>query len=362
MKKNIVIVIFILFAFQIKAQTHFSDFKKIDSNLYLMWFNQYGNKSLIAEFNEYLVVIEFPQNDTVAMAIINKTKEVFPNKPIKYVFHSHHHSHSASSFDPFLKYTNASLVTTSYNYEKIKNLTKDTIKLDGHFIKNDSIYKLESENNKLICYAIKQSQYAIPTKEYNLIYFPIQKIIVSGCLYQKPLDYHQVVNARKLALKEFIVNNDINVKYLIPTNTIKTTGYEDVCTMEMLDSTIKFGINPNEVADFFQSKSLEYLENKRDSLSKEFKKIPKYYDYYQCGKSLLKRKDYDRALIIFHLIPEIYEEFSHNVYLYSGVCYESIGKKEKAKVFYEKYITCAISDNEINYGKQKIDNLRISDN
>ncbi len=362
MKNNILIIIFILVSFQMKAQINYSDFKKIDSNLYMMWFNQYGNKSLIAEFDEYLVVIEFPQNDTVAKAIINKTKEVFPDKPIKYVFHSHHHTHSASSFDPFLKYTNASLVTTSYNYKKIKYLTKDTIKLDNHFIRNDSVYKLESKHNKLICYAIKQSQYAIPTKEYNLVYFPKQKLIVSACLFQKPLDYYQVVNARKLALKEFIINNDIDVKYLIPTNTIKTIGYEDICTMEMLDSTIKFGIKPNEVADFFQSKSLEYLENKRDSLSKEFKKIPKYYDYYQCGKLLLKRKDYDRALIIFQLIPKIYEDFSHNVYLYSGVCYESIGKKDKAKVFYEKYIACAISDNEVNYGKLKIENLKISDN
>jgi len=357
MKKVIVTILFLFVLFQLKAQTQYSEFKRIDSNLYLIWFNQFGNKSLIAEFDDYIVVVEFPQKDTVVKAIVNKVKEVFPTKPIKYVFHTHHHSHSASGFDSFLELTDAYLVTSSYNFEKIKALTKDTIKLNARYINNDSVYFLKSKRNELICYVVKQTQYLVPTNEYNLIYFPKQKVVVSGCLYQKPLDYHEVVNDRKLALNKFIVDNNIDAKYFIPTNTTKKSGFEDICTIGMLDSTLKYGIKPNEVADFFQSKSLEYLESKRDSLLKEIKKIPIYYDYYQCGRTLMERKDYDRALIIFLLIPEIYSDFSHNVYLCSGECCEFKGNREVAKVFYEKYIDCAVSESEVSFGKEKIINL-----
>ena len=72
----------------------------------------------------------------------------------------------------------------------------------------------------------------------------------------------------------------------------------------------------------------------------------------------MERKDYDRALIIFLLIPEIYSAFSHNVYLYSGECYEFKGNKEMAKVFYEKYVACAVSESEVSFGTKKINNLK----
>jgi tetratricopeptide (TPR) repeat protein len=356
MKKGIITTILLLIIIQINAQT---DFKEFNENLYLIWHHQYGNKTILAEFDDFLAVVEFPQNDTIVRSIINQATEQFPDKPIKYVFHSHHHLHSASGFDPFIEMTNAFLVTSSYNYEEIKALTKDKLKLEKSYIKNDSIYVLESQSNKLICYVMRQTQYKVPTKEYNLIYFPNQKAVVSGCLYQKPLKYHQVVNDRKLALKKFTTDNDIIAKYFIPTNSTNETGFEDICTIEMFDSTLIVGIKPKEVADYFQSKSLDYLEAKKDSLSKEIKKIPSYYDYYQCGKTLVKRKEYYRALIIFELIPEIYSEFSHNVYLYSGDCYKSIGNVKKAKNYYEKYIECAISGFEVTYGQKKIDELEM---
>ena len=358
MKKVIPLFALLVIIFQVKAQSGYSDFKKVDSNLHLLWFHNYGVKTILAEFDKYLVVVEFPKNDTVVNSIINTAKIHFPDKPIKYVLHTHHHSHSAIGFDTFLELTDAQLVTSLYNYKKIKTITEDTLKLVNRCIINDSLFILKSASNELICFMVKKEQYSVPTKEFNIIYFPKQKAVVSGCLYQKPLGYHQVVNDRKLALKRIIVDKTIDVDYFIPTNTCRKTGFEDICTMEMLDSTLLVGIKPEQVADNFQSKSLEYLESNLDSLIKEFEKIPSYYDYYQCGKTLLKRKEYSRALIIFNLIPEVYSEFSHNVYLYSGDCYKLLGNKEKAKIFYLKYIDCAISDSEITYGRNRIDELK----
>jgi len=327
-----------------------------------MKFNDYRLKILLAEFDDYLAVVEFPVNDTVVRSIIDKAHAEFPNKPIRYVFHTHHHQHAASGFDSFLKQTDACLVTSSYNYEKIKSLTKDTFKLQERYIRNDSVYRVKAGGNELVCEVIKNSEYAVPTQEYNLIYFPTQGVVVSGCLYQKPFDYHQVVNDRKLALKNIVEAKEINARLLIPTNTCKESGFEDICTIAMLDSTLKYGIKPAEVADFFQAKSLEYLNNLQDSIKRAIQEIPNYYDYYQCAKVLMKRKDYDRALIIFQLIPEIYTDFSHNVFLYSGDCYKHKDDKDLAKIFYGKYIDCAMADIELQWGNERIKQLEIKSN
>ena len=47
--------------------------------------------SLAVEFKDFIVVFEAPQSEERALAIINETRKVIPNKPIKYVVNSHWH-------------------------------------------------------------------------------------------------------------------------------------------------------------------------------------------------------------------------------------------------------------------------------
>jgi glyoxylase-like metal-dependent hydrolase (beta-lactamase superfamily II) len=47
--------------------------------------------SLAVEFKDFIVLFEAPQSEERATAIINETKKVIPNKPIKYVVNSHWH-------------------------------------------------------------------------------------------------------------------------------------------------------------------------------------------------------------------------------------------------------------------------------
>jgi len=47
--------------------------------------------SVLAEFGDHLVLIEAPQNDTRALAVIAKAKELRPGKPITQVINTHHH-------------------------------------------------------------------------------------------------------------------------------------------------------------------------------------------------------------------------------------------------------------------------------
>ena len=58
-----------------------------------LWFLNFGApQSLLVEFKDHVVIIEAPTGDDRSMATIAEIERMFPNKPIKYVVNTHHHS------------------------------------------------------------------------------------------------------------------------------------------------------------------------------------------------------------------------------------------------------------------------------
>src|ERR1700748_1533157 len=64
--------------------------------------------------NDHLVVIEGPQDDARAVAVITETKKTVPNKPIKYVVNTHHHFDHAGGLGAFAA-EGATIVTHDSN-------------------------------------------------------------------------------------------------------------------------------------------------------------------------------------------------------------------------------------------------------
>jgi len=57
-----------------------------------VWYLTGGSHHSVAvEFDDHVVVVEGPQNDARALAVIDAVKETIPNKPIRYVVNTHHH-------------------------------------------------------------------------------------------------------------------------------------------------------------------------------------------------------------------------------------------------------------------------------
>jgi glyoxylase-like metal-dependent hydrolase (beta-lactamase superfamily II) len=68
-----------------------------------LWFlNSGAPQSLLVEFKDYVVIIEAPTGDERSMATIAETKRMFPNKPIKYVVNTHHHSDHAGGIRAYV--------------------------------------------------------------------------------------------------------------------------------------------------------------------------------------------------------------------------------------------------------------------
>jgi glyoxylase-like metal-dependent hydrolase (beta-lactamase superfamily II) len=80
-----------------------------------------GYAAIAADFKDYIVVIEGPQNDQRAQAIIAEAKRLIPNKPIRYVVNTHQHFDHAGGLRAFVA-EGATVITHQINksyYEKV---------------------------------------------------------------------------------------------------------------------------------------------------------------------------------------------------------------------------------------------------
>ncbi len=85
------------------------------------WLVTGGYGAVIANFKDYIVVIEGPQNDMRAEQIIAEAKRLVPNKPIKYVINTHVHFDHSGGLRAFVA-EGATIVTYKLNkpfYESI---------------------------------------------------------------------------------------------------------------------------------------------------------------------------------------------------------------------------------------------------
>lgn len=80
-----------------------------------------GYASVAVDFRDYIVVIEGPQSEARATAVINEAKRLIPNKPIRYVVNTHAHFDHASGLRTFVA-EGATIITHEVNrpyYERI---------------------------------------------------------------------------------------------------------------------------------------------------------------------------------------------------------------------------------------------------
>ncbi len=85
------------------------------------WLITGGYGSVVADFKNYIVVIEGPQNDMRAEQIISQARRLVPNKPIHYVINTHAHFDHAGGLRAFVA-EGATIITHKVNkpyYEKI---------------------------------------------------------------------------------------------------------------------------------------------------------------------------------------------------------------------------------------------------
>jgi glyoxylase-like metal-dependent hydrolase (beta-lactamase superfamily II) len=68
-----------------------------------VWAMNFGNeRSVLVEFKDHLVIFEAPGGDAQTTATMAEAKRMFPDKPIKYVVNTHHHSDHAGGIRAYV--------------------------------------------------------------------------------------------------------------------------------------------------------------------------------------------------------------------------------------------------------------------
>jgi len=144
------------------------------------------------EMKDHIVVIEGPQSDERATAIIAETKRLIPNKPIKYVVNTHHHFDHSGGLRTFVA-EGATVVTHQVNrayYEKLfaapHTLTPDALARSPRKATFETMTekKVLTDGNQLI--ELHHLQGSGHNEGLIVAYLPKPRILVEADAYNPP--------------------------------------------------------------------------------------------------------------------------------------------------------------------------------
>jgi glyoxylase-like metal-dependent hydrolase (beta-lactamase superfamily II) len=151
-----------------------------------------GYASVAIEMKDHVVVIEGPQSDERAVAVIAETKRLIPNKPIKYVVNTHHHFDHSGGLRAFVA-EGATVVTHQVNrpyYEKLfaapHTLSPDTLARSPRKPTFETMTekKVLTDGNQVI--ELHHLQGSGHNEGIIVAYLPKQKILVEADAFNPP--------------------------------------------------------------------------------------------------------------------------------------------------------------------------------
>src|SRR6478672_7124854 len=160
--------------------------EKLGDGLYRLTTGPGSYDSVIVEFKDYVMMLEAGQSVARGTAYIAKTKEQFPNKPIRYVMVTHPHSDHTGGL-PALVAEGATIITQKNNEEFLeKALNTPRTLLDDVLAKNPKKAKVETVAEKKV-YSdgtrTVELYHVAPVPHSNglmIVYIPKEKVLFQG--------------------------------------------------------------------------------------------------------------------------------------------------------------------------------------
>jgi glyoxylase-like metal-dependent hydrolase (beta-lactamase superfamily II) len=151
-----------------------------------------GYAAIAVDFKDHILVVEGPQNEDRANAIIAKTKELIPNKPIRYVVNTHAHFDHSSGLRAFMA-EGATVVTHNVNKSFIERvgsaphtLNPDKLAQSKRKVSVEGVgdKKVFTDGNRLVeLYHMKD---ILHQDGMLMVYFPKEKILLQADAYNPP--------------------------------------------------------------------------------------------------------------------------------------------------------------------------------
>ena len=163
---------------------------KLADGVYLF---ESGANSLVVEFADYVLVVEPYGGGRGPKPTINKVREMFPNKPVKYVVVTHHHDDHSGGLRSYIA-EGVTVVTTKANQSYFERMAASTATInrdDQTKNRKRPVFDL-LENGKRVFTDSTQTVEIIDigpsphAKEMLVVYLPKEKLIFQGDLVNLP--------------------------------------------------------------------------------------------------------------------------------------------------------------------------------
>jgi glyoxylase-like metal-dependent hydrolase (beta-lactamase superfamily II) len=160
--------------------------EKLGDGLYRLTTGAGSYDSVIVEFKDYIMMLEAGQSIARATAYVAKTKELIPNKPIRYVMNTHPHSDHTGGL-PVLVAEGATIITQKNNEAFLSGaLNTPRTLMDDTLAKNPKKAKFETVLEKKVYTdgtRTVEMYHVFPAPHSNgliIAYIPKEKVLFQG--------------------------------------------------------------------------------------------------------------------------------------------------------------------------------------
>ena len=158
-----------------------------------VWFLGGGtHNSVLVEFKDYVAVVEAPLNDARSQGVMDQVKMLVPNKPIKYVFNTHHHFDHSGGLRAYVA-AGATIITNESNKEFYETAWKAprTLQPDmlsqnpkpATFVTFKDKYVLTDGTRSLEIYKLQGDNH---NELMSIAYLPKEKILIEADDFTPP--------------------------------------------------------------------------------------------------------------------------------------------------------------------------------
>jgi hypothetical protein len=221
---------------------------KLTANITLLTLVHTNSISAVIEFNDFLAVLNAPNNTKNGELILQEAKKIAPKKPVRYFVAGNHHPLYMGGVRAFIA-EGSRIVSTDQNKAYIRflaeaphSLQADALHLHPKPLLMDSIsgnkMVIKDKTNQMVLYVMgAQSK---RSTDYLLAYFPSDKLLIQNDLTYIPLKGTTVkANARQLALYQFIRANKLDVETIVQCNEAESKVVKSIIQMSELEESIK---------------------------------------------------------------------------------------------------------------------------
>lgn len=188
-----------------------------------------SHNSVLVEFSDHAQLIEVPQNETRALAVIAKAKEIEPDKPLTKVIVTHHHFDHSGGIRAAIA-EGLTLVTHELNKPLFEDLAKRTHSIvQDTLAKNPTQAKIETVAEELTVKDAMRTMQLLHVQDATghsdsmlMVYFPNEKLLVQADLFN-PANPNL---PRIVTLNENIENRKLRVDRHLPIHGTVMTRAE----------------------------------------------------------------------------------------------------------------------------------------